>query len=62
MTANDLRRIELEIEYETVAPSSDEFEIDPNQAPLEESNVTISHDTADTNHTTEHITNDESSK
>lgn len=62
MTANDLRRIELEIEYETVAPSSDEVEKEPIQETAEESNVTIAHDTADTNHTTDQITNYESSK
>ena len=59
MTANDLRRIELEIEYETVAPSSHEIENEPNQEPLEEANVTISHDATDAK---EQVTNDGTSE
>ena len=42
MTANDLRRIELEIEYETVAPPTEEA--DQSKSHLnEEANVTVAH-------------------
>jgi hypothetical protein len=48
MTANDLRRIELEIEYEIVAPPADKIPNDKsperNEEEEEEINVTICHD------------------
>jgi hypothetical protein len=49
MTANDLRRIELEIEYEIVVPPADKIPNDKSpelneEEEEEEINVTICHD------------------
>ena len=42
MTANDLRRIELEIEYETVAPPAGD-DAEQSKSRPEEENVTVAH-------------------